>query len=294
MRFCYLIRAYFEGAEYKRSVLSRWNGITLKSVMSKVENEGKSIEECLQLLIKDLRHLQHGLDPELRTDKFIHHKLVDACQEISACQYACFNPSNTLAGLINDLRSSIVTFQKANPSETFFTDRRYLKYPDNRKFSENWRFHPRLSYNRDTAKKRCFVCHKEACWSSRHTRDERDESKKGFKERFMERFNWRFDKRAAQYIADYEEGVESGSDSNLDDEIEALMIDFPSPTSPNIRIEERRGVDSFVLLKHAETMTTNLVDRSFNHSLGLGWPGGLRCARTSARSSCTISHHSRE
>lgn len=129
---CYSIQAYFEGAEHKRSVLSRWNETTLKSTMSKTENDGKSMEVCLLLLIKDLRHLQFGLDPQLRSDEFIHNKLVNACQDIPACQYACFKPSNTLPGLINDLRSSIITFHNAHPAETFFTDRRYHKYPNNK------------------------------------------------------------------------------------------------------------------------------------------------------------------
>ncbi len=59
-------------------------------------NEDKSMKECLQLLIKDLRHLQHDLDQTLRTNEFIHNKLINACQEISACQYACFKSSETL------------------------------------------------------------------------------------------------------------------------------------------------------------------------------------------------------
>ena len=101
---CDSIRTYFEGAEHRRSVLSRWNMTTLKSIMEK--NEGKPMEECLQLLIKDIRHLQHGLDVELCTDKFIHNKLINACQDVPACQYACFKPADGLAGLINDLRSS--------------------------------------------------------------------------------------------------------------------------------------------------------------------------------------------
>ncbi len=42
------------------------------------KNERKQMEECLQLFIKDLRHLQHGLDVELRTDKFISNKLIHA------------------------------------------------------------------------------------------------------------------------------------------------------------------------------------------------------------------------
>ncbi len=74
---CNSIRNYFEGAEYKRSVLSKWNELTLKSVISK--SEGKPMEECLEKLIDELRHLQHGLDPELRTDRFIHNKLINAC-----------------------------------------------------------------------------------------------------------------------------------------------------------------------------------------------------------------------
>ena len=128
-KVCELIQTYFEGAEYKRSVLSKWNITTLKSIIEK--NKGKSMEECLQLLIKDLRHLQHGLYVELRTDKFIHNKLINICQDIPACQYACFKPADSLAGLINNLRSLIITFQKANPdniqTQAFFTDWCYHK-----------------------------------------------------------------------------------------------------------------------------------------------------------------------
>lgn len=125
---CYMIQSYFEGAEYKRNILSKWNAITLRSVMMKSENKGKSLENCLHLLIRDLRHFQYGLDPEFRTDRFIYNKLIDACRDVPACQYACSKPAETLGGLINDLRSSITTFVNANPSETFFTNRRYHKH----------------------------------------------------------------------------------------------------------------------------------------------------------------------
>lgn len=49
---CYSIRAYFEGAEYKRSILSKWNELTLKLVISK--NKGRPMEECLEQLIEKL------------------------------------------------------------------------------------------------------------------------------------------------------------------------------------------------------------------------------------------------
>jgi hypothetical protein len=161
---CFSMRNYFEDAEYRRGILSKWNNLTLKSVMT--SNEGKSIEECLQLLIKNLRHLQHGLNPELRSEKFIHNKLINACQDVSACQYACFKLSDSLAGLINDLRSSIVIYQKVNSAnfpetfETFFTDRRYHKNFSSRT-NQNHRFQNRRF--QDRPKRKCFVCQKEGC-----------------------------------------------------------------------------------------------------------------------------------
>ena len=74
---CNATRNYFEGPEYKRSILQQWNAANLRSVIEK--NTGKSTLDCLQLLIKDLRHLQHGLDLNLRTDEFLHNKLITAC-----------------------------------------------------------------------------------------------------------------------------------------------------------------------------------------------------------------------
>jgi hypothetical protein len=76
--------------------------------MSKAENKEKSLNECFQLLIQEIRHLQHDLESTLRIDNFIHNKLINACSKVSACQYACFKPSETLTELINDLKSSIM------------------------------------------------------------------------------------------------------------------------------------------------------------------------------------------
>ena len=266
---CYGIREYFEGAEYKRGILSKWNGTNLKTILARVENESKSMEECLHLLIKELSHLQHGLDPEFRTDKFFHNKLINACQDVPACQFACFKPSDTLAGLIDNLRSSIITFHKANPTETFFTDRRYHKNPGN---PQSNRFQPRTSFNRNlkNRKKKCFVCDKEGCWSSKHTKDEQEESKQRYKERFKERSGRYFDKRATHYITDYE-GVEEDSENDMEEEMEALMIDVPSPTLPSIGAESENFMTSCGSIEHAEVMTTDLTDRSFCHSLGINF-----------------------
>ena len=94
--------------------------------MINTENEKKFMKNCLQLLFKELRHLQHELNSKFRIDRFSHNKLINACQNVSTCQYACFKSSNNFTSLINDLRSFIVTYHKANfNTKTFFVDKRY-------------------------------------------------------------------------------------------------------------------------------------------------------------------------
>ncbi len=145
-------------------------------------NENKSMNECLQLLIKELRYLQHDLKSTLRIDDFIHNKLINACQEISACQYACFKSSDSLTELINDLKSSIIIYQKAHFIEfsfliefiTLFIDRRYhrnfsSRIDQNREYQnreQNREYQNRKYQNRrnqSRARKVCFVCQKEEC-----------------------------------------------------------------------------------------------------------------------------------
>ncbi len=152
---------------------------TLKSIMEK--NEGKPMEECLQHFIQDLCHLQHGLDFELRTNKFIYNKLINACQDVPACQYVCFKPADRLASLINDLRSSIIIFQKANSDNTqtqaFFIDRRYHKqyHSPLSAYARRDRGDNRGNNQAQIGGKKCFVCNKEICWSSKYTREECEE-----------------------------------------------------------------------------------------------------------------------
>jgi hypothetical protein len=52
---CNATRAYFEGPEFQREALSRWNAVTLKGIIQK--NPSKPIEECLQIMVEELRRL---------------------------------------------------------------------------------------------------------------------------------------------------------------------------------------------------------------------------------------------
>ncbi len=269
---CISMMNYFEDAEYKRNILNKWNNLTLKSVMKRTENEEKSMNECLQLLIKELRHLQHDLESILRIDDFIHNKLVNACQKISACRYTCFKSSETLTESINDLKSSIIIYQKAHFIEfsfsiefIFFIDRRYHRNFQLRTREQNREYQNRRNQSR--TRKVCFVCHKEECWSTKHTRDEREDAKRKFKNRFVDQINKRID----QYIAEYEE-LEDENDQNTDNQMikkmKVLMIEFSSLLS---FFEKNENAETFMItfesLKNVESMIIDLINRSFNHYL---------------------------
>lgn len=128
-KVCELIQIYFKKIEYKRIVLSKWNMTTLKPIIE--QNMRKLMKKYFQLLIKNICYLQYGLDAELYINKFIYNKLINLYQDIRACQYVYFKLADSLASLINNLRLSIITFQKTNldnmQTQTFFIDQRYHK-----------------------------------------------------------------------------------------------------------------------------------------------------------------------
>ena len=96
--------------------------------MNKQKNESKSMIDCLNILVNELRHLQHGLNFELQNETFMQNHLIIECEKMSACQLTCYKHSPTLADQITDLHTIINAYEKSHKnSETknFFIDRRY-------------------------------------------------------------------------------------------------------------------------------------------------------------------------
>src|SRR5438045_7685417 len=87
---CIHMRNFFEGPKYHQKNLAEWNTIMLQGIID--SNIGKSIYECLQLLIDKLCKQQHSLNPEFQMQTFMTNKLVMACQGIPACRIAVSNP----------------------------------------------------------------------------------------------------------------------------------------------------------------------------------------------------------
>ena len=172
----------------------KWNVIIFRSVMTTPKHQNKSMNEYFQLLIKKLRYLQHDLNEKFRIDKSIHNKLIIACQDVSACQYACYKSSNDLTDLINNLQSFIIIFNKSHSHQienyqsdaAYYIDRRYRnsyfrKQPQLRFSSRSSSDQSRIPYDRGkdnfdrnrtmisyNSEKRCFICEKVDCWFSNH------------------------------------------------------------------------------------------------------------------------------
>ena len=135
--------------------------------MTKQKNDGKSMIDCLNILINELRHLQHDLSLELQNELFMQNHFITVCENVTACQLACYKHSFTLVDQIADLHTSITSYEKSHRSfetENFFTDRRYRGM---RKFkSKQSSFRAQICYQSfksrppDRKKKKCFVCEK--------------------------------------------------------------------------------------------------------------------------------------
>ena len=96
--------------------------------MAKQKNNGKSMIDCLNILVNELRHLQHDFNLELQNELFMQNHFIIVCENVAACRLTCYKHSLTLTDQIADLHTSIISYEKSHRSsetKNFFTDRRY-------------------------------------------------------------------------------------------------------------------------------------------------------------------------
>lgn len=183
---CTAIKQNFEGREYDIALQKEWNAITLQQYVDR--NKGKTLVECLDMMISRLRILQMGMFTTGEDEHIMSNKLVTACEGIPAFSFAIQKPAEDSSKLIIDLRSSAAHFDRTRPPEptieTMFTDRTYHNYSHQKRFGKHQNFpkEPRRDFQPGRGSytyrhpgipgKKCKVCHKQGCWSKNHTREE--------------------------------------------------------------------------------------------------------------------------
>lgn len=90
-------------------MMTAWNSIPLISAVK--ENESKSVKDYLGILFKNLKPIQCKISPEFRTEQCLHDKIINDCNHIEACVYACLKPSASLERVCSDIHSSIIAFK---------------------------------------------------------------------------------------------------------------------------------------------------------------------------------------
>ena len=199
------IRAYFHTPENHQLFLNEWRTTMLTTIIT--SNPEKDLAQCLEIVIEKLQRTYQGLVQNFgASEGSLAGQLVSACQGVPACANVLIRPATTFEGVASELRSAIGVWMRCNGSNlrgyhshlsqqgddsAFYTDRRYNRSDirqDNRPNSDQRpeRFNrpnnerQLVRYNRRQDKK-CFVCGKQGCWSTRHSPEERARSRQRFR-----------------------------------------------------------------------------------------------------------------
>ena len=111
--------------------------------------------------------------------------------------------------------SSAYTQHENDRPESFYIDRQYCRGESNSR------------KNTSQFRKKCFVCDKKKCWSTKHIEKKRNEAKKRFNNHISKYKNHsKYDRKLHQYITEYE-NIENTIESNENDnEFDQLFSDL--------------------------------------------------------------------
>ncbi|PVH90772.1 hypothetical protein DM02DRAFT_547142, partial [Periconia macrospinosa] len=203
-RMIYESRCHFETEENKQQYMSEWRETTFLRIIA--TNPGVSRLDCLQRLFDQLQTIQRGLSESYQEDFSLRDQIISACRGVEECNLALFNPANTYEGVCAQLRSSVSTALRSREVQQFnaqlqptsidpadqhdhnWTDRTYggrgrgySRGYDQRRPRGN-RGGPRGGSFQSDRQKKCYVCEKPNCWSTRHSLDERKETYNKFRQ----------------------------------------------------------------------------------------------------------------
>ncbi len=247
-----LTKTHFETEENHQKYLSEWRETTLLRTIS--ENPGKTRLECFQLTVDKLQKVQQGLTKEYQHEHNLRDQVINACRGVEECNLSLYKPAPTFEGVCSELRSAIGTAARSREVKSAFntqieetddneyeysqhwTDRTYGGRGHNRGRGYRWnrgrggqlnyenqrqQGNPSSGVNQRIGfqRKKCHVCDKTGCWSTKHTVEER--------RRAYEKFRQHASYISAQettteyynsFLAQYEgiEGIDNTTEPNSD------------------------------------------------------------------------------
>jgi hypothetical protein len=229
---------------------------TMTFARAKQENPDKSSHEALEYMIDKLTLAQRALGPQFKGDVPLHTTIVRACRGHPELEPAMFNTKPTCEALFGDLRSALQVYQdrqghqyiQDDYMDSYYTDRRYTNNRPQRGTGHRGRTRTPMGFSRfprshdkriqDNRRKKCFVCHKEGCWSSNHPLSERTRAQRQYISAYESHYEHApSDSTVTSYITDFEgypEDIlynESEGDEDLDDRGNQEVIQYLTTTS---------------------------------------------------------------
>jgi hypothetical protein len=212
---------------------------------AKQENLDKTLHEVLETMFDKLTLAQRALGPDYAGDVQLHTAVVRACRGQPELEPAMFSVKPTCEALFAELRAAVQIAIDRKHSQyiqseeneshksqgTYFTDRKYNSFKPRNTRTNNPGFRPKQrprdsslrnpsprTYNR--LKKTCFVCKKEGCWSSNHSRDDKMRARKTYIANYTEAHNAKPDlEEIHAYIVNHEGYSDhEGEDTSHDEE----------------------------------------------------------------------------
>ncbi|KJZ69538.1 hypothetical protein HIM_11080 [Hirsutella minnesotensis 3608] len=231
------IKQHFDTEVNHIHYYTNWTTTTFNSI--RAQDATKTLHEVLQLLFDKLRLCQRALGPEYAGNLPLRTTLINACRGVPELEYALFKPAEKIETLFADLRSSVEThlarqttshffqnpdgsFDHTDPQQQYYLDRRYhnnrargrygyLGQRPNRGYGRSYNrgsYRPQ-GYNNNTSDrtdrawtKKCFVCGREGCWSTKHSAEERQKAKDQYVARYQ--FTGTQPPNFTAYLIDYE------------------------------------------------------------------------------------------
>ncbi len=108
-QFCINMQSSFEGPEWQRFNLTKWQTISLTDIIS--ANPTLSTTECVRKLCTELETIQRGVDPAYHGTAHLRENIIRACRGHPALTASLTNPPLDTSGLVNNLYTSIVNYE---------------------------------------------------------------------------------------------------------------------------------------------------------------------------------------
>ena len=296
------LRIHFETEQNQFAYLAEWNNLSLRSTFQ--DNPDKDKLECLQIMLSKAIKVRNALGTEYQTERTLRDKIVTACMGVAECNNALMNPANDYESLCAQLRSSISITAKVQNAQQFYTyqgddnddkyeqslpyyehnwvDRTYNKRGGfrgrGRQSSRPWsstKYQSSLSSLGSRYQKKCYVCKRPGCWSTKHTPEERQEAF----ERFSQHARYKGRRATEQFYQTFlnevegQENQENPINNDLSDDqkeifdqlaTEPLMFTIP-------REETANCTESFIFSTeyaniNGKEVVSVLQDRSTYHA----------------------------